>query len=182
MKNSTVLSVLVAGLPLLLLSGSPAQGHPAGIDGTCAIAHELCSANCTGLGDRAALIGCLMECDNAAALCPGNDPVTISSEDYLAFWGVNGLATKAGACHDTTPCPSEYDSCASWSGYTDCGDPFCGISTLCGECEDVWPYRCEYAGPALKQFRERYRVCWNPQMQGCTEYQRVTVNVGGCGC
>jgi hypothetical protein len=85
--------------------------------------------------------------------------------------------TKA-ACHPITSCQPNYPSCASWSGYTDCDDPFCGIGIHCGDdCGEFGP--CP--GDALKQRRERFRVCFNAQGQSCTEWSRTMITLG-CGC
>ena len=179
--NRSILAV-VSLLPLFLLlpSVGAAQVQPVPIDGFCAVAYEACSANCAGLGDPESLSACSIECDNAAALCSLDEEPALSSEEYLAFSGHPAIYTKAGACHATTSCPAEYGSCAAWSGYSDCGDQFCGISTSCQQCDPSgWP--CLAGGPAQKEYRERYRVCFNEQMEGCTEYQRVSLTLS-CGC
>ena len=143
--------------------------------GACALGREQCATNCLGLVDRGERVACLMACDNAAATCSCDEPVTLRSEDLLPKARPEA---DAPACHSTTPCGSGYPSCAGWSGYSDCGDPFCGIYRYCGEdCEPGIP--CP--GPALRQSQERFRVCFNAQGQSCTEYQR-SVYVLGCGC
>jgi hypothetical protein len=68
--------------------------------------------------------------------------------------------------------------CDNWSSFSDCGDEFCGAAFGCGECNEG---QCEAYGPAMRQLRERYRVCFNPQGQPCTEYQ-LTATTLGCGC
>jgi hypothetical protein len=99
----------------------------------------------------------------------------LRSEDLVSFAG-RGF-TKA-ACHPITSCQPDYPSCASWSGYTDCDDPFCGFAPQCGDdCPEIGP--CP--GPAMKQRRERFRVCFNAFGQSCTEWQRTMINLG-CGC
>lgn len=142
----------------------------------CASTQEQCTVDCLGRGDRGSMVACLMGCDNAAALCARDDQPTLSSEWYAEQFG-NLLATKAGACHDTTPCSSEYGSCGSWSGYSDCGDQYCGVYRYCGGgCGEPLCF-----GDATRQWQERYRVCFNGAGQSCTEYQRVSTVVG-CGC
>jgi len=143
----------------------------------CAMTQQQCTVNCLGHGERGAMLGCLMACDNAAATCARDVEPTLSSEWYLEQSGYV-LATKAAACHDTTPCPSEYGSCGSWSQpYTDCGDPWCGVYGHCGSgCGEPLCFE-----EATRQFKERYRVCFNQQAQACTEYQRISTVVG-CGC
>ena len=68
-------------------------------------------------------------------------------------------------------------SSAGWSGYSDCGDPICGIYRWCGDCGD--PFGCW--DQATRQRQERFRVCFNQFGQSCTEYQNVLVLVA-CGC
>lgn len=179
MNRATLLPALLTTLVFLLLAGAPAPAQTAVFDQACVAALDLCSATCNDLGVRAKTQSCLTRCNKAAATCFGDEEVTLSSEEYLAHWGDVVAFSHSGACHDTTPCPQEYGSCASWSQFEDCGDPFCGISTLCPEC-DEWG-QCTAGGPAMKQNRERYRVCFNQQMEGCTEYQR-TVQTLSCGC
>lgn len=189
MSLSTRLS-FIAVLLLLVLSAAavPAQ---AATCRSCAIAQESCSVNCLGREGKA-IGACLIKCDNAAAVCSCDEPATLNSEDFVAKFGpqpgpaasaeagINVMTDFSVACHSTTPCGSTYyGSCANYSSYTDCGDPTCGLAIGCGEC-DEWGH-CQAAGPGIKQLRERYRVCFNPQGQSCTEYQR-TSSVLQCGC
>lgn len=189
MREAKLVPVLFAGLPLLLLSAAAISAQPADFGGIDP-AHEVCIANCVGIGDFEQSLSCLIGCDNSAAVRSlDEEEVTLSSEEYVARWGNGlvtaageGLITTAGACHDTTPCPSEFASCASWSSYSDCGDPFCSVARFCGD-DCGW---CEFGpcpcfGPALRQWRERFRVCFNAAGQSCTEYQRLGT-VLGCGC
>ena len=184
MSLSTRLSFL-AILLLLVLSAAAVQAQTASCR-PCAIAHEQCSVNCLGREGKA-VGACLIRCDNAAALCSCDEPATLISEDFVAKFGPQpgpepGLKVVTDfsvACHSTTPCDSSYGSCANWSSYSDCGDQFCGIVIGCGECNE-WG-QCEAGGPGLKQFRERYRVCFNELGQSCTEYQRSSTSLG-CGC
>lgn len=178
MRRSSLVPTLMTALPCLLLMGAAAQAQSTELDGACIAALDVCSASCNDLGDRAQTVGCLSRCNQAASTCLGDEEPTLSSVDYLAHWSDGLVFEMSGACHDTTPCPPEYGSCGSWSTFEDCGDPFCGVSTLCGECDE---WRCEAGGPATKQNRERFRVCFNQQQQGCTEYQRA-VSTLGCGC
>lgn len=146
--------------------------------GACELTQERCSTNCLGREDKVERVACLIACDNAAATCSCAEAVTLHSTDLIPAPARPG--TDAPACHSTTPCGSAYPSCASWSGYSDCGDPYCGVYKFCGDppfCEE--PDLC--FGPALRQARERFRVCFNAQSQSCTEYQRSSV-VLTCGC
>lgn len=145
------------------------------ISEACALTQEQCTVDCLGRSERGAMVACLMGCDNAAALCARDEEPTLSSEWYVEQFG-NVLAVKSGACHDTTPCPSEYGSCASWSDYSDCGDPFCGVYRFCGSCSETWCF-----GEATRQHRERYRLCFTAEGASCTEWQRISVVVA-CGC
>lgn len=142
----------------------------------CAMTLEQCNVDCLGRKDRGARVSCFMGCDNAAALCARDAQPTLSSEWYVEQLG-NVIGLKAGACHATTPCPSEYGSCGSWSGYSDCGDPWCGVYGHCGSgCGEPLCFE-----EATRQYKERFRVCFNQQAQACTEYQRI-LTVVGCGC
>jgi hypothetical protein len=148
--------------------------------GLCKAALERCSVKCFG-ADKAEIGACLRGCDNAAAACTAcDDQVSLRSEDVVARmpWMEKGLE-KTAACHSTTPCDYNiYGSCAGWSGYSDCDDPFCGIGHGCGEdCPEIGP--CP--GPAMKQRQERFRVCFDQFSNACTEYQRITLTLD-CGC
>lgn len=81
------------------------------------------------------------------------------------------------ACHSTTACGPEFPSCSAWSSYSDCDAPFCGVAAQCGDCGEIGP--CP--GPALKQRRERWRVCRGGFSTACIEWQRITVTLD-CGC
>jgi hypothetical protein len=167
------LSFTVAVL-ILVFSVAPAQAERCR---PCEVVHERCSGNCFGL-DKGEVGGCLMACDNAATTCSCDEAVTLSSEDFVARFGSSVAIDFAAACHSTTACGPAYPSCASWSGYSDCDDPFCGSVNGCGEeCGEFGP--C--FGPGMKQRRERFRVCFNAQGQSCTEYQRTLLSLG-CGC
>jgi hypothetical protein len=179
MNRPTLAFTLILGLAFLALGSAPAQAQAAELDGACLVALDACSASCNDLGDEVSSASCLSRCNTAVTPCLGDEEPTLSSEAYLTAWGENPLSTKAAACHDLTPCPPEYGSCGSWSAFEDCGDPHCGPSTLCKIC-DEWG-QCTAAGPATKQSVERYRVCFNAQMQGCTEYQRASQTLY-CGC
>jgi hypothetical protein len=96
--------------------------------------------------------------------------------DLVPEWMARLSAEKADTCHSTTPCGSAYPSCAGWSGYSDCGDPICGIYRWCGDCGDPFGWDL-----ATRQRRERFRVCFNQFGQSCTEYQNILVLVA-CGC
>lgn len=179
MKRAPLILALLTTLTFPLAVSAAPQDESGVLDGACMAALDLCSVNCTALGDGVEALSCVTRCNQAAALCLGDEEPTLSSEEYLAHWGDALVLKSSPTCNDTTPCPPEYGSCGSWSGFYDCGDPFCGISTLCKRC-DEWG-QCTAGGPAMKQNRERYRVCFNAQMQGCTEYQRG-VQTLGCGC
>lgn len=141
----------------------------------CGVALERCSANCSGLEGKEEIVACQIGCDNAAATCSCDEKVTLRSEDLVedSFWV--GTATT---CQSTTPCGPDYPSCASWSTYSNCDAPFCGIQKGCAEeCETE--FGC--FGPATRQLRQRFRVCFNALGQSCTEYQRTNISLG-CGC
>jgi hypothetical protein len=147
--------------------------------GICKAAQDRCSVKCFG-ADKAAIGACLRACDNAAAACTAcDDQVTLRSEDVVARmpWSQKGLE-KVDACHSTTPCDYNiYGSCAGWSGYFDCDDPYCGVGHGCGD-------NCEFGpclGPAMKQRQERYRVCFDQYANACTEYQSILLTLD-CGC
>lgn len=183
MSVSTRMSFVFTALLLLVLSAAAVEAQ-AGRCRPCEIAQERCSVNCLGLENNK-MGACLIGCDNSAALCSCDEPATLNSEDFVERFGAtfkSGLkvATELSeVCHPTTACGSQYGSCANWSTYSYCGDPFCGIALGCGEC-DEWG-QCEAGGPATKHYRERYRVCFNTLGQPCTEYQRSTTT-GSCGC
>lgn len=178
------------GVPLLLLALIPALASKAvaqkNEDGAmsptrctaCDVVQERCSLRCLDLGDQVASLACVTGCDNAAALCTlCDEPVTLRSEDVVPAWNV----LTAGACVTPTTCGPEYASCASWSGYSDCNEPFCiNLTKGCGEnCEPGFP--CP--GPARYQPIQRYRACFNTLGQSCIEYSTPTSRrLTGCGC
>jgi hypothetical protein len=163
----------MAALSILVLSAFavPVQ---AATCGPCATAQEQCFSNCFSREGKAATRACLMACDNAAAACSCDEAVTLRSEDLV----LKTTALTADACHSTTTCGTAYPSCASWSGYSDCGDPTCGIYRWCpDDCES--DFGCW--GQALRQSSERFRVCFDANANSCTEYQRLS-SVLQCGC
>jgi hypothetical protein len=142
--------------------------------GICALAYQRCNATCFSRGDKAGMGACLTQCDNVAATCSCDQQgVNLRSED-LVQWDWPGV-TKA-ACHGSVSCQPNYPSCASWSGYSNCDDPFCGQAPHCGECT-CDEFRCFCGpGPALKQKQERFRVCFDSLGNSCTEWQTLTIN------
>jgi hypothetical protein len=145
--------------------------------GACTVAYQKCSATCFG-GEKAGMGACLTACDNAAVKCTCDQEVSVRSED-LVNWGVVKV-TKAAACHGNVSCQPNYPSCASWSSYSDCEDPFCGSGAHCGECV-CDEFRCFCPpGPAWKQKQERFRVCFDQFGNSCTEWQ--TIQPFTCEC
>lgn len=185
MRVSTRISFVLAALVVFVLSAAEVQARAVRC-GPCDTAQQRCSVNCFGLADSE-IGSCLVGCDNAAAICSCDEAVTLRSEDVVAKFAEAAKSAKspwpdptasAAACHSTTPCGSGYSSCASWSTFIDCGDPYCGFAIGCGECSGG---QCEPGGPGTKQNLERYRVCFNSQGQQCTEYQRSSITLY-CGC
>lgn len=176
MSLSTRLSFVTA---LLLLQSAAAVEAQAARCRPCEIVQERCSVNCFGRGDKENIGSCLIGCDNAAAVCTCDEPATLSAEEYVEKFGLKLVTGFSVECHSTTPCGSEYGACTNWSGFSSCGDPYCGYAVGCGECNEYG--QCEYGGPAEKQNLERYRVCFNQQGQSCTQYQ-LSVSTGMCGC
>jgi hypothetical protein len=144
----------------------------------CALDHKKCSSTCFSLAGEGKMGSCLTACDNATATCSCDQAVSLRSEDLVAWeWpGTN----KAAACNGTVSCQPNYPSCASWSTYTACGDPFCGSGARCGDCtcDEI---RCFCGpGPAWKEPQERFRVCFDAWGNSCTEWQKLTYV--SCGC
>lgn len=185
MNGFTRLSFVPAALLLLMLCAAAVEAQEAkGVQGQritcrpCQAAQDRCMVGCLGRDDNQ-VRSCLLGCDNAAALCSCDEPVTLSSEEYVAAnQGLKLVTAFSEACHSTTPCGPEYGSCAGWSSVYDCGDQYCGYAVGCGLCNE---WQCEYGGPALRQDVERYRVCFDQFANACTEYQRSSSNYG-CGC
>ncbi len=149
----------------------PAQA--AGCNG-CALAHKSCSAACFGLRDKG--IGeCMTACDSAAANCTCDQQVGLRSEELVNFeWP----SLAKAACHGTVSCQPNYPSCASWSSYSDCDDPWCGFGPKCGgQFCDEWGFCWWEPGPAIKQRRERFRVCFDQGANPCTEWQQTLTSV-----
>ena len=185
MNETTHIPLVITAFLILVLFAAVAPAQAASC-GPCDVAQERCSANCFGLEEKAESVTCLIACDNAAATCSCAEEVTLRSEDVVANnWlrvaEPSRLIAESSACHSTTPCGSAYPSCASWSGYFDCGDPYCGINRWCGDVETCPDPEFGCWGPALRQWRERFRVCFNAIGWWCTEYQRTSHTLG-CGC
>lgn len=143
----------------------------------CAFAHQHCSATCFSLAEKGGMGKCLTQCDNAAATCTCDQAVSLRSEDLVSEeW----LSRTKAACNGSVSCQPNYPSCATWSGYSDCDEGYCGTGRACGECF------CEFGrcfcdpGPAWKQSRERFRVCFDQFGNSCTEWQMVLNS--SCGC
>lgn len=181
MREVRYVSVFLVGVSGLLLFAAVAPAQPTPFEGIDP-AYDRCLTNCFGLEDQEHFAACAIQCNNAAAMRPGDDEVTLSSEEYVERWG-DGVITTAGACHSTTPCPPEYGSCAGWSSFSDCGTPVCSGFTYCcelgpsgGPSMPICPRE-----PALRQYREHYQVCFNAAGQSCTQYARTSI-VLGCLC
>ena len=143
----------------------------------CALAHQKCSTTCLSLAEKGGLGGCLTACDNAAATCTCDQAVGLRSEELVDFeWP----SLAKAACHGNVSCQPNYPSCASWSGYSDCGTPFCGTGPKCGECEYIEGRLFCSSGPAWKQNRERFRVCFDQYGNSCTEWQQTLISTCGC--
>lgn len=189
MFRCSALSVLVFAL-LLILPGlaaaadeRPAGPHagmafegvaPAGSAGcgVCVAAYQKCSNTCFSRGDKSGMGKCLTACDNAAATCTCDNVANLRSEDLVGFdWPSQSKA----ACHGNVSCQPNYPSCASWSSYSNCEDPFCGVGAHCGECTCDIKCICG-PGPALKQKEERFRVCFDQFGNSCTEWQTLTLS------
>jgi hypothetical protein len=140
----------------------------------CAFAHQQCSAACFG---RDKIGECLTACDNAAVNCTCDEAVGLRSEELVNFeWP----SLAKAACHGNVSCQPNYPSCASWSSYSDCGDPFCGFGARCGPCEWIEGRLFCEPGDAWKQSRERFRVCFDQFGNSCTEWQQILTS--SCGC
>jgi hypothetical protein len=137
----------------------------------CALAQKSCSAACFSLRDKGVLGACVTACDNAAAACTCDQAVGLRSEELVNFeWP----SLAKAACHGTVSCQPNYPSCAGWSGYSDCGDPWCGMGPKCGgQVCDEWGFCWWEPGPAWKQWRERFRVCFDQFSNSCTEWQQT---------
>jgi hypothetical protein len=135
-----------------------------------------CVAACESLPVGKELAECYAACEakDAEAACDG--PIAVKSESLVDAEAIRNAA--AAACHAPTTCP-EPKSCAGWSAWYNCGDPFCGVVRWCGEDCEPDPRFC--FGPGLRQPRERFRVCFSNTGTQCIEYQRSAIIVG-CGC
>lgn len=111
-----------------------------------------------------------------AQAASSGERVTLRSEDFFALLDWPN-PTESSTCHSTTSCGPEYGSCAGWSSPYSCSDPFCGEHQQCDFCPNP---PCGY-GPAMLQWTEYYRVCFNQAGEPCTEYAHAIINTG-CGC
>jgi hypothetical protein len=139
----------------------------------CSAAYQRCAVGCFGLKGKGEMATCLTACDNAAATCTCDQEVGLRSEDVAAWRGLN--LSKA-ACHGTVSCQPAYPSCASWSGYSACDDPYCDDAPHCDP-------DCEFGtcpGPAWHRSQERFRVCFDQYANPCTEWQTIFIKTCGC--
>jgi hypothetical protein len=141
---------------------------------SCALAYQKCFATCFTDSSKRVQAACLTACDKAAARCTCDGAAILRSED-LVRWGLVSI-TKDG-CHATSLCPSSFASCAGWSPTTACGPTYCQNETWCGACGDNG---CDPSGPANYTPYEKYRVCFDPFGNSCTEW--VSFDAGNCGC
>lgn len=137
-----------------------------------ALADQKCFATCFANVDKGKMGACLTACNNAAA-------VTLRSED-LVQWGL--VSINKAACHESVSCQPNYPSCASWSSYSTCGDPFCEFQFACGERICYEGGICvPQGGPARHEPYERFRVCFDQFGNSCTEWYRLNIySCGGC--
>ncbi|HEV7508628.1 MAG TPA: hypothetical protein VGS07_27360 [Thermoanaerobaculia bacterium] len=77
----------------------------------------------------------------------------------------------AAACHGFITCPDP-KSCASWTAFTACEDPFCDSHPSC----DI-----KSNGIATVQLKERFRACTLSNGSQCIEWQTSSFVVH-CGC
>jgi hypothetical protein len=175
------LSVFVLGLLLISMAGASAAEERQAREASQALAtpravgalaDQKCFATCFANVDKGKMGACLTACNEAAA-------VTLRSED-LVRWGLVSI-TKA-ACHSVVSCQPDHPSCAGWSGYSTCGDPYCQFQFSCGEsvCHEGGLCFPE-GGPARHVPYERFRVCFDQFSNPCTEWDRLDIyNCGGC--
>ena len=146
---------------------------------SCALAHQKCFATCFADVDKGQMSACLTACANTAAACTCDAAATVRSED-LVEQGLVSI-TKAAACHGSVSCQPAYGSCASWSAYVTCGEPYCANQPHCGacNCDEFGICYCGF-GPARNVPYERYRVCFDSSGNSCTEWQSLVVYTCGC--
>lgn len=145
---------------------------------SCALVHQKCFGTCFADVEKEQIGSCLTACNNAAALCTCDEEVTLRSEDLVEL----GLVSiNKNACHGYVSCQPNYPSCAGWSDYSTCGEPYCQDQFGCGECNcDEFGICYCGRGPARFVPYERFRVCFDQFGNSCTEwYPRTIYN---CGC
>jgi hypothetical protein len=150
----------------------------------CVVAQQQCFATCFSETEKGLMGACLTACNNAAATCTCDGTVALRSEELVQ----RGLVTftESSTCNPVVSCQPNYPSCASWSGYSGCGDPFCDLEEDCPDCsrcegyEDDFPECLCDPGPAHHEIFERFRVCFNQFGDSCVEWQRTIGYLCGC--
>lgn len=150
---------------------------------SCALAHQQCFATCFAETEKERMGGCLTACNNAAATCTCDEPVTLRSEDLVEQGFVS--FSEFTSCNPVVSCQPGYPSCASWSSYSGCGEPFCDLEEECEDCshcdpEIEFPECLCNPGPAHHEIFERFRVCHNQFAEPCVEWQRTVGFLCGC--
>ncbi len=151
---------------------------------SCVLAHQQCFATCFAGTEKEQTGACLTACNNAAVTCTCNGAATLRSEDLVQLGLVS--ITKSATCNPVVSCQPDYPSCANWSGYSGCGEPWCDLEPDCEDCsrcegyEDDWPICLCDPGPAHHEIFERFRVCFNQFGHSCVEWQRTIGYMCGC--
>lgn len=118
------------------------------------------------------------------AIFQASAPVTfLRSEDLVQRGFV--IITESTSCNPVVNCQPDYPSCAGWSGYSGCGEPWCDLEPDCEDCSNCDPEisfpecLCD-PGPAHHEIFERFRVCFNQFSEPCVEWQRTIGYMCGC--
>ena len=89
----------------------------------------------------------------------------------------DAVVATAGTCHASNTCPGQFGSCGTWSTPSlcsqTCGGPLC-------RCKPVIDCMGELPEPRGTDTFNSFRVCFDANQNGCTEWSS-TVNTY-CGC
>ena len=89
----------------------------------------------------------------------------------------DAIVTLAGTCQASSTCPAQFASCTNWSTPTLCNET-CGPG-MCF-CHPVRFCDGEPPEPRGTETFNSFRVCFDPNQNGCTEWSNTTTTFCGC--
>jgi hypothetical protein len=89
----------------------------------------------------------------------------------------DAISVTASSCQASSTCPAQFASCTSWSTPSLCSAT-CGVSfCLCRPLPDC---EGEPRTPREVDNYNSFRICFDPDLNGCTEWSKTTSQFCGC--